>query len=282
MNDRSLSTSREQHLVSTRAGEVAVDETAAVGDGPTVVLLPSGGHSRHDWDGVRAGIAAEFRTVALDWPGHGDSPLPAPGWASTSDRFADVVEDVVDAVTDGPVVLMGNSVGGFAAARFALRRPGGTRGLVLVDSGGFIPLTPKVRIFDAVMGRPWPLRRIYPRFARWYMRADTPAASEAERSAVAIATDPRVAPLLSALWASFSAAGSDLRAQAGRIAAPTLVIWGRRDPVIPVRLGRELAAVVPDARMLELDTGHVPFASRPAEFLAGVLPFLRSAAGAER
>jgi pimeloyl-ACP methyl ester carboxylesterase len=59
---------------ATRAGRLAFDE---LGAGPGLLLLPAA-HERHDWDGVRPALADRFRTIALDWPGHGDSPMPPP------------------------------------------------------------------------------------------------------------------------------------------------------------------------------------------------------------
>jgi pimeloyl-ACP methyl ester carboxylesterase len=222
--------------------------------------------------------------VAVDWPGHGDSPAPDPRWTGTAAGFADVVEDVVDRVrSDGePVALIGNSVGGFAAARFAARRPADAAALVLVDSGGFVPVTPLTRAFAGAMGRPAVLRGIYPWFARWYMRDGGPFGTEVARLATATARRPGTTELLSALWRSFCTPQADVRGEAGAITAPTLAVWGSRDPVLPTRAGRAAAAAIPGARLTLLDTGHVPFASRPDEFTAAVLPFLRAAIAARR
>jgi pimeloyl-ACP methyl ester carboxylesterase len=264
---------RRAFEVSTRAGTVCGDVWGA---GPAVVLLPSAGHVRSDWDAVRPELAREFRTVALDWPGHGGSPQPAPGWTASARSFADVTQDVIEATTTGPVAVIGNSVGGYAAAQWALRRPERTSALVLVDSAGFIAVTPVVRLFGAAMGRPAFLRWFYPRFARWYVRADTEFAREVGRRAIATARRKDTSELLSALWRSFSTPATDLRRAARSVTAPTLAIWGRRDPVLPERAGRRVVATIPGARLALIDTGHVPFATRPAAFLAELLPFLRT------
>jgi pimeloyl-ACP methyl ester carboxylesterase len=55
------------------------------------------------------------------------------------------------------------------------------------------------------------------------------------------------------------------------------VTWGRKDPVIPLRVGRQVAATIPGARLVEYDAGHVPFSTHPADFLGEVLPFLAAA-----
>src|ERR1700742_1473810 len=96
--------------LETPAGTIAYDER---GEGDTIVLLPSGAHSRRDYDELRALLADRFRTVALDWPGHGESPA---GSEPTSAMVcADAAEALVAAVAPQGAVVVGNSVGGFAA-----------------------------------------------------------------------------------------------------------------------------------------------------------------------
>jgi pimeloyl-ACP methyl ester carboxylesterase len=257
--------------VPTRAGRLAFDE---LGAGPGLLLLSAAAHDRHDWDGVRPALAERFRTIALDWPGHGDSPMPPAPWHASAAMFADAVEDVVDALDLAPVAVVGNSVGGFAAARLAIRRPQVVSALVLVDSGGFDGPTLRSRAFCAAMSRPWFLRAIYPWFAARYLHARDGAAVRIRDAAVAAARRPGTTEILNGLWRSFSGPEHDLRADAGGISAPTLLVWGVHDPVVPPRLGRRAAAIIPGARLIVLDAGHVPFADRPEAFLAAVLPFL--------
>jgi pimeloyl-ACP methyl ester carboxylesterase len=63
------------------------------------------------------------------------------------------------------------------------------------------------------------------------------------------------------------------------IRCPTLVVSGKRDPVIPLASGRAARAAIPGARIAEMDTGHCPFVEDPEGFLAEVSPFLASIAG---
>jgi pimeloyl-ACP methyl ester carboxylesterase len=259
-------------LLDTQLGSIAYDER---GEGPSIVMLSSGAHNRHDFDGLRHRLPSRFRTVALDWPAHGESP-PLEGQASAM-RFADLAEDLVARLAPDGAVVLGNSVGGFAAARLAIRRPELVRGLVLVDSGGFLGRPPQVRAFCALMARPRFLRAIYPWFANRYMR---PGSEEDRRVRdLGIATtrkDPGLRTV-SELWRSFSSPEHDLRAEATSIAAPTLVAWGRRDPVIPLKVGRRLAATIPGAELAVFDTGHAPQVSDPDGFAARLVPFADAA-----
>ena len=62
-----------------------------------------------------------------------------------------------------------------------------------------------------------------------------------------------------------------------RITAPTLVVWGAHDPLVPLEHGRTIAAGIPDARLVVLaDAAHNPMIDRPAEFNAAVRGFLEA------
>jgi pimeloyl-ACP methyl ester carboxylesterase len=152
-------------LLETTRGTIAYDER---GSDKPVVLLSSGAHDRHDFDQLRDLLPDGFRSIAPDWPGHGESP--AGNEPASAMGFADVAEELVARLAPEGAIVLGNSVGGFAAARLAIRRPELVRGLVLVDSGGFLPRSPQVRAFCALMARPRFLRAIYPWFANRYMR----------------------------------------------------------------------------------------------------------------
>jgi pimeloyl-ACP methyl ester carboxylesterase len=263
-------------LLETTRGTIAYDER---GSGNPVVLLSSGAHDRHDFDALRGLLPDGFRSIAPDWPGHGESP--AGNEPASAMGFADVTEELVARLAPEGAIVLGNSVGGFAAARLAIRRPELVRGLVLIDSGGFLPRSPQVRIFCALMARPRFLRTIYPWFANRYMRPQ----SEADRRVrdVGIATtrqDPGLAAV-SDLWRSFSSPEHDLRKEAASIQAPTLVIWGKKDPVIPPKAGRTIAATIPGARLELLDTGHAPQVSDPEGFASLFVPFAEGAIKSE-
>lgn len=118
-------------MLETPQGSLAYNERGA---GHPLVLLPSGANDRHDCDEVRALLPERFRSISLDWPGHGESP-PGQGVASAM-IFADLVERLVARLAPQGAVVVDNSVGGFSAARLAIRRPDLVKGLVLVDSGG--------------------------------------------------------------------------------------------------------------------------------------------------
>ena len=257
--------------VRTRAGELAYDE---LGTGAPLLLVHSAAHDRRDWDSIRPELARRHRTVAVDLPAHGESPAPLPSWQPSAAGVADLVEDVVDGLNLGPTSVLGSSVGGFAAARLAIRRPEAVRALILVDHGGFGSYPFGVRLFCRAMGVPALLRLAYPGFARGYLRASSAHDREVLRVARQLRRRPERAEVVAGLWRSFPGPEHSLESRAAEITAPTLIVWGNRDPVIPISAGRRAAELIPGARFVSMDTGHLPFSSDPAGFLAHVLPFL--------
>jgi pimeloyl-ACP methyl ester carboxylesterase len=261
-------------VVETKTGPIAYDER---GEGNPIVMLSSGAHDRHDFDDLRELLPAGLRSIAPDWPAHGESP--AGEGAATAMRFADVAEELIEKLAPEGTVVVGNSVGGFAAARLAIRRPELVRGLVLVDSGGFLGRSPQVRAFCALMSKPRFLRAVYPWFANRYMRPRSDADRLARDTGIATTRADPGLQAVSELWRSFASPEHDLRGAAASIASPTLIVWGRRDPVIPLKVGRWLATEVPGAELEVLDTGHAPQVSRPQEFAALLAPFVEAAFG---
>jgi pimeloyl-ACP methyl ester carboxylesterase len=261
------------NTIETRVGKVAYSDA---GEGPAVVLLHAALHDRRDFDPIASRLRRDHRVIALDWPGHGESPAPEPDYRPTAASFADVLTDVVAALDLPSAAFIGNSVGGFAAARLAITDPQRVSRLVLVNSGGFIA-GPVTNLYCRTLGTPAVMKRILPWSIRSYMKATSDSDYAVQERALARARTRDGVVLTAALWRSFAEPDYDLRPYADRITAPCLVVWGSKDTAIPMRLGRSTAAAIPGARLEVLPTGHVPFSSDPAGFLAIAAPFLAAA-----
>jgi pimeloyl-ACP methyl ester carboxylesterase len=245
------------------------------GTGRPLLLLHANPGDRRDWDAVVPDLARDHRVIAVDWPGHGDTPAPEPPSSATAMMYADALADFAAALDLRDAVVIGNSVGGYAAVRLALDHPHRVGALVLVDPGGFTPHGWVTRTFCAVKGREWVTRRIAGRFARRYLRRRT----DVTRAMIARADAERARPAQvavdAAIWRSFTHPAHDLRARAAAVTTPTLLVWGRHDPVLRIdRDGAAARAAIPHARFVELDTGHAAYAEDPPAFLAAVRAFL--------
>jgi pimeloyl-ACP methyl ester carboxylesterase len=247
------------------------------GSGVPVVLLHATLHDHRDFDLVADRLAARYRTIAVDWPGHGRSDPVAAGRAADAFLFAEVLADLVDRLGLAPAVLVGNSVGGYAAARLALDQPDQVVGLVLVNTAGFTRQTAASRLAPRVLGIRQASRWIFPRLVQSYMRPQNDhdrAIAGRVRERARTTEGARVA---AGLWRSFAAPAFDLRADGHRLAPPALLVWGAQDTILPLAAARQTHAAIPGSQLRTLDTGHVVFASDPGGFLEIAEPFIESA-----
>jgi pimeloyl-ACP methyl ester carboxylesterase len=259
--------------VQTRAGSVFYEERGA---GLPVVLLHAILHDHRDFDAIAETLSSGYRTIAVDWPWHGRSDAPQAPLVPSARLFADVLEDIVNGLDLPPAIFVGNSVGGFACARLAIRQPDRVRGMVLVNTGGFVEWTPAMRLFARLLGVPAVSRRVMPAMVRRYMRARTPGDEAIVGRVTARARTREGSAVVAALWRSFAEPDYDLRAHAADIHTATLLVWGAEDPVVPLSVAHATRAALSGSQLETLSTGHVVFSSDPAGFLRCVEPFLAS------
>jgi pimeloyl-ACP methyl ester carboxylesterase len=259
--------------VPTALGPVAVTVRGA---GAAVVLLHANPGDSRDFDAIAPALAEHFTTYAVDWPGYGHSPAPPDPAAVTAMGYADILPDILKGLGLASAACIGNSVGGYAAARTAITHPESVTALVLANSGGFTQRNLLTRTVTRVKGTEPVTSALIGRLPRLYLRRRTPVVREMLARDLRRRGDPAAVALEAALWRSFNCPAHDLRAQAARIIAPVLLVWGIRDPLLG-RDGRQARRHVAHAAWHPLRTGHAPFAEAPEEFLAVTLPFLESA-----
>ncbi|MFO0681090.1 MAG: alpha/beta fold hydrolase [Sandaracinus sp.] len=258
-------------FVPTRAGALAVE---SFGQGAPLLLLHSGGHDRHDYDGVVPALSRRFRVVTLDLPGHGDSaPIDAEGFGVA--RILEGVGDAVRALDLPPALVFGNSVGGTAALHLAATMPARVRGLVLISTSGLVERTALARAFCRIQGIEWVRRHLGMAFARSYVKSPSPITDAILARMAVRRRDPGFVAREAALWRSFGQPESDLAPLVSRIACPTALVWGQRDPVLRAHVeGARARRLLPHARWVPMGSGHLPHAEEPAAFLAAIEPFL--------
>ncbi len=246
----------------------------STGEGPALLLLAGRGDPRRYWDAEVAAFTPRFRVVTIDNRDAGESdPEAAP---FTLADLADDAAVLLRALGISRAHVLGHSMGGMIALHLALRQPALLDRLVLVSTtaGGWSP-----RALEALrqLPDPWiadPVERSL--VAQRQMIAPALLAErDADLRALAALARGNRLTLDGYLRQNAAIAAHDLRDHLTRIAAPTLVIHGDLDPLIPIRQGRELAAGIPGARPLFLpDTGHRPQLERPAAFRHAVAEFL--------
>lgn len=267
----------------TRSISVAGSRIAYVdvgtGGGPPVVLLHGFGGCWQNWLQTIPRVALSRRVIAVDLPGFGRSSVPRD--ALTPSFYARAVDALCEELALGRVVLVGNSLGGLVAAIVAGRFPERVERLVLVAAvgGAHIARTaldagPKILSLQTA-----PLLR------------RTPLAPKAHPLTVLV-HEPRAlggALLRAALQPGAGRPGLPLAALGigwqgarhanldgllRRISAPTLLVWGRDDQLVPVRTADTFDRLIADSRLVVLDeTGHVPQLERPRAFNRLLLDF---------
>ncbi|KAE9362660.1 alpha/beta hydrolase fold protein [Stipitochalara longipes BDJ] len=261
--------------ISTKAGDVSYSIS---GSGPPIVLLHATLHSSHDFDSIIPKLSLHHQTIAIDWPWHGASSHPK-DLLPAAPLFADILGEIVSSLDLAPAVFVGNSVGGFAAARLAITHPDRVKGLVLVNCGGFVPWTFALRTLTRPLGVPWVNKLITPSLVWKYMLPENDIDKAIAEEVSARAKTAEGSKVAASIWASFLSPEHDLRSQAKEVKAPTLLIWGKRDPVNPLNIGVATQKCIEGSRLEALDTGHVVFASKPKEFLEIMEPFIAECFG---
>lgn len=242
------------------------------GAGEPLLLLSANPGSHQDFQDIVPELSRHFRVIAPDWPGYGQSVLQGPHQAS-ADVFLQVFSELVQALNLPSFSILGNSVGGNVAVRYALQHPQQVSRLLLVSPGGFTPHNGLTRTFCRWMGSRYGLSPSL--FAQLYLRRRTPVVQQMLQRARTEQASVTALAVNRAVWRSFLQPQHDLRQQAQALAMPVMLVFGRYDPVIAAWLdGRVARRVLPAAVYCVLPCGHAPFAEMPTEFLRQGLPFL--------
>jgi pimeloyl-ACP methyl ester carboxylesterase len=245
---------------------------------PTVVLLHGRGHAATIWARWLRALEARGRVVAIDLPGFGHSGAGKVGAGAEPglDFFVAPVEAI--ARTEGPIVLVGHSLGALVALEIALRGRCDVRGLVLIGAMGLSPIIlPGARAY--LRFGPERLSRLAARVGRAAPRLGAGSAIDEElaalrtelslsrggRPAASRAFDAMV-PLLGPVF--------HRRERLGELAVRTLLVWGSDDEAFPLPIAIDAATRIPRAKLEVLGRGHSPHLELPDRCIAAVRAFL--------
>jgi pimeloyl-ACP methyl ester carboxylesterase len=278
------------HVRTIKVGDDVVSYVE-LGRGEPVLAIHGLGGSWTVWLENLPAIARGRRAIAVDLPGFGRSAPSGDGIAISG--YSRVLARLLEELSIENAVLIGNSLGGWIAADIALRAPGRVSALVLVDAGGVPPTGLERRKALAIMEAAARLAPYAPRFrsalaSRRMLRSlalrstfARPAGVAADLVYMALpaAPDPGFSAALFAAKRSWSDAWCDMLTE---IACPTLIVWGDRDSLLPLRHAREYARRIVGSRLQVIEqAGHLPMLERPTEFNRVVLEFLAEVSGAQ-
>jgi uncharacterized protein (TIGR02246 family) len=234
-----------------------------------LVLLHYWGGSSRTWDGVVGQLSTQYRTVAIDQRGWGDSEAPAQGY--TIADMANDAQDVIEALDLQHYVLVGHSMGGKVAQLLASRRPRGLAGVVLVAPS---PPTPMALPDEqrAAMMAAYESRESIGHVLDHVLTAKRLEPAYREQ---VIADSLRGAREAKAAWPSAGML-EDIAGEVGEIDVPVVVISGELDQVDTVEtLRRELLPRIAGASLHVLpQVGHLSPLEAPAALATLIRQFV--------
>ena len=256
-----------------------------LGSGPPLVFVHGLSGAWQNWLENILEFATDHRVIAVDLPGFGESEMPKDkisisGYGTFMDRFCEEVG--VDAAT-----FVGNSMGGFISMECAIKFPHRVERMVLVSAAGLTaqkqrnePLLKAMYMGESVAQ--WVTARIVgrsqelasrPRSRKamlWYV---TPHAerwpAELVMEQARGAGKPGFLPALDAIT------DYPIRERLGDIRCPTLIVWGKKDLLVPVKDAHRFHELIPESELIVYeDVGHVAMLEVPERFNADLRAFV--------
>jgi len=243
------------------------------GDGPPIVFIHGLSGSWQNWLENLPYFAQKHRCIAMDLPGFGYSEMPAEKISISG--YAHQVDALCDQLELGKCIVVGNSMGGFVAAELCIQHPQRVESACLAAAAGISitnlrrrPVLTAARMVGAlgaasaaqhrfIVARP----RLRWAFTNFVFRHPSRIAADLMYEQVRGAGKPGMVDALDALTSY------DFRERLPEIEAPTLIVWGDSDMLVPTEDAHEFERLIPQSRTVVLDdTGHVPMLERPRTF----------------
>jgi len=240
------------------------------GSGSVVVLLHGLADDVGVWESAIAPLAAKYRVVALDQIGFGRSDKPLLNYRAST--FVDFLDGFLSELKIDRASLVGNSLGGWVAADFALTHPERINRLVLCNAAGYAAVSktmdPRALSALRLVSRE-DIRYLGPltfHDKRFYEDVDL-----AFKQHVSAGDNHTVNQLLDSMIRGEDVLDNRLAA----IKQPTLILWGREDRLIPLNFAERFHKEITGSRLRVIDScGHMPQVECPKEFVTAVLDFL--------
>lgn len=245
-------------------------------DAPVIILIHGFSFSLESWDAWAETLKSDYRIVRYDLLGHGlTGPDPQERYAP-QERAA-FLGDVMDALDLPSAILAGNSLGGLAAWRFAADNPERVNALIMVSPGAYP--------YNGINDTPTDI----PAAMKAYLLTAPEAGVSASASLVyhddAKVTERRLKIMRDMIRREGNGAAmiksleeftlpSPTQALA-RISAPTLILWGEEDAIIPVEQGHQLERDINNARLITYPgVGHAAQEEAPDISVQDAISFL--------
>ncbi len=263
-----------------------VSYRVAGSSGPVVLLIHGITGNARQWDAIVPALAERYRVVAPDLLGHGQSAKPRGDYSLGA--YAAGVRDLLIALGHRRATVVGHSLGGGIAMQFAYEYPPFAERLVLVSSGGIgrevhpllraaslpgselvLPVIAHARILQVGAAFGQALDRLGLRVG--------PDVAEMAHGYASLAEAGARQAFLHTLRAVIDPRGQRVSATDRLYLAellPSLVVWGRRDPLIPVSHATIAHETIPGSELKIFEAGHFPQLEDPIGFAQTLVDFI--------
>lgn len=259
--------------------------------GPALVLIHGSNASLHTWEPWVQNLGTTYHVITMDMPGHGlTGAVPNDDYSRTG--MVNFVHEVTQKLDLKRYAIGGNSMGGGVAAQYAETFPDEVAALVLVDAAG-IPRKPQP---DGKI--PLAFRLAQMPVLNKILLYVTPRSMVAEGLHKVFVDQSKVTDEMVTRYYDLTLYDGNRRAtgirfrlppddgavaeQLGAIKAPTLILWGDKDGLIPVEYAGEFAKRIPGSKVVIYpNVGHIPMEEVPEKSAADVAGFLGAAFGME-
>ncbi len=266
----------DDHFIDVLGARLRVRITGPV-DAPVIILLHGFGSSLETWEPWASVLDQQYRVIRFDLPGFGLTG-PDPSGDYSDQRTVLLLAALMDQLGIQKADLIGNSLGGKIAWNFAAAYPQRVNRLVLISPDGFASpgfeygVKPKLPLVMRLL--PYTLPRFMLRMNIAIAYADPKKLSDATLTRyrdMMLAPGDREAILQRTQQVFLEPPEPKL----AKISAPTLILWGEQDRMIPFSNSSDYLRDIPHAKRVALPgLGHVPFEEEPAVSLPPVLAFL--------
>jgi pimeloyl-ACP methyl ester carboxylesterase len=259
-----------------------------VGEGPVLLLLHGIAGSSRAWREVMPALAGDYRLIAPDMLGHGESAKPIGDYSLGA--YASGIRDFLGVLGVERATIVGQSFGGGVAMQLAYQHPEVCERLVLVDSGGLgREVNPILRAATLPLAE-YVMPILFPTFVR--DRGDSISRFLKDRGirsgraaemwlAYRSLTETENRKAFVRTVRSVIDPGGQTVSAMDRLylaaAVPTLIVWGEDDPIIPVSHAHAAHEVIPGSRLEILPgVGHFPHVEEPERFVEVLRDFIET------
>ncbi len=250
------------------------------GNGTPIVLIHGFSSSTYTWKDVFVPLSENYRVIAVDLKGFGFSDKPSGDYSRRTQ--AEIVSKFLNQIKIEKAWIAGNSMGGEVALNIALRHPEKVQGLILIDSAG-------VQAKGRTSLAPWYLQTplLGSALTAFSLTSDKLIREGLEKSYFddSKITEQHVETYYQPLTTRDGQAAviqarkqfslHPIENELSKIKAPSLLLWGKDDEIIPVEAGRKMKSLIKGSKLVVFERcGHMPQEELPYRALAEIVGFI--------